>query len=133
MSTINERIELIIKEFKMNNNSFSKAIGLSASTSINNITGGRKSKPSYELIESIVTTFPKINVEWLIIGTGGMYKSDKKPRDYSEFNEHEAFYSAKTVTNEIIEMQRLRIEGLKLLIEAKDELIKELRKQLDNK
>ena len=72
---INERIELIIKELGFNKNSFSKQIGLTSNTVLQNILGGRKNKPSYDVLSKILLTFDSIDANWLITGEGDMYKT----------------------------------------------------------
>ena len=59
----------------MNNNSFSKAIGLSNNVTIGNIVGGRMSKPGYEILNSIALSFDSINTDWLLTGRGEMVKT----------------------------------------------------------
>ncbi|NAS30954.1 transcriptional regulator [Flavobacteriaceae bacterium R38] len=71
MEGINEKIRLIIDHFALNNNSFAKRIGVT-STTIDSITSGRlqpdgtrkKTKPGYDLLQSIITEFD-INPEYL--------------------------------------------------------------------
>lgn len=71
--TINNRVELIINELKLNNNSFSKTIGVNP-TVIHNICKGRNA-PGFELLNKIVLTFDNINAHWLLTGEGSMLKS----------------------------------------------------------
>lgn len=75
-NNISDRIRFIIKELGHNNNSFSKAIGLS-----NNVTIGRiineNREPSFDTIEKILLTFGSINANWLIKGTGEPFREDK--------------------------------------------------------
>mgnify|MGYP006286724323 CR=1 FL=1 len=79
MDSINERIELVIKELNYNKNSFAKAIGLTANTIIENIVGKRQSKPSFEVLHKILTAFPYIDANWLMTGEGTMLKeTDEK-------------------------------------------------------
>lgn len=42
-------------------------------SAISHILSGRN-KPSFDLIEKIITKFPRLNVDWLITGKGNMYK-----------------------------------------------------------
>lgn len=74
MTTVNDRIGMLIKELNINKNSFSKAVNTSASV-IQNIVGGRKSKPGYDLLNKIVGTFD-VNPTWLLIGQGEMLRSE---------------------------------------------------------
>lgn len=82
--TINERIELIIKELGLNNNSFAKKLNVSRTVTFN-ITGGRNTKPSYDLLEKILFAFDNINAEWLLRGNGEMFASKSDPQtDYTQ-------------------------------------------------
>lgn len=41
--------------------------------SVSHVLSGRN-KPSYEFILSIMTKYPRLNIEWLMFGKGKMYK-----------------------------------------------------------
>ena len=72
MTSISERIELVIKELKHNKNSFSKAIGLGNNVTIGRIINERRD-PSYDVLHKIIQTFGnKINARWLLTGEGQM-------------------------------------------------------------
>lgn len=66
-----ERIEEVMKYYRLNKNSFSDEIGMS-----NNVTIGRilneKRKPIRSTLEKIVARFPQINMDWLLTGEGEM-------------------------------------------------------------
>jgi len=74
MSTINDRISLIITHFGYNKNSFSKKIGIENNVTIGNIVNGRLNKPSFDIIEKILQNFDSISSEWLLTGKGEMLK-----------------------------------------------------------
>ena len=42
---------------------------------ISHILNGRN-RPSFEFIEKLLQRFPKINPDWLILGKGGLYRSE---------------------------------------------------------
>lgn len=42
---------------------------------ISHILNGRN-RPSFEFIEKLLQRFPKINPDWLLLGKGGLYRSD---------------------------------------------------------
>ena len=44
--------------------------------SVSHVLSGRN-KPSYEFILSIMTKYPKLNIEWLMFGKGKMYKDSQ--------------------------------------------------------
>lgn len=66
--SINNRIELIISKLRMNNNSFSNAIGVNP-TIIHNIIKGRNA-PSYDLLTKIVLSFENVSSDFLLKGIG---------------------------------------------------------------
>jgi SOS-response transcriptional repressor LexA len=71
MTTINTRLAQLIDSLGLNPNSFSKDMGISATT-IYHIIGGRYSEPSFSLIQKIVDAFPAVNLDWLVKGEGDM-------------------------------------------------------------
>ena len=38
-----------------------------------------RNNPSYEFIQKMMTAFPKVNYEWLILGKGKPYKDNNEP------------------------------------------------------
>lgn len=52
---------------------FAEIVGVQRS-SVSHILSGRNN-PSLEFIQKILTAFPKINSDWLIIGGGAMYRA----------------------------------------------------------
>jgi hypothetical protein len=128
---INSRFLLLIKRLGMNNNSFSKKLGLINGTAIGNIVGGRKNKPSFDLIFKIISTFDYINSDWLITGRGEMFNTPQKNEGLTVVNEPALPYGKKCFEcdrkQEVIEMQRQRLETLNMLVESKNELIELLK------
>jgi len=72
---INDRIYHLINVLNMNPTSFLDSLNVSV-TVIFNIIKGRRSKPSFELIFNILSTYDKLNSEWLIKGEGSMWNDD---------------------------------------------------------
>jgi hypothetical protein len=73
MQTVSERIEALIEALKMNQNSFSKALGYSNNNvTIGRIIADRNKKPSFDTLEKILRKFPQINPAWLLTGSGPM-------------------------------------------------------------
>lgn len=70
-TTIHTRLAEFIDSLSITNNAFSKRVGVAPSM-IGNITGGRKGKPSYELLEKIAISHPSLSLEWLVRGEGQM-------------------------------------------------------------
>ena len=74
-SDINYRISLLIENQSNNNQKkFAEMIGFAPQV-VSNIVSGRKSKPSFEVLTAIISSFDDLSVEWLITGKGEMLKS----------------------------------------------------------
>lgn len=72
MTTINERFGKIIKIlFGGNKSAFASAIGVAPSV-IDNITGKRQGKPSFDVVEK-VSALAEVNTDWLITGKGDAF------------------------------------------------------------
>lgn len=71
--TINDRIrEIINKSFNGNVSAFCRVVGVKQST-MNTILGERQSKPSYDVINSVLNADAlSISADWLISGKGSM-------------------------------------------------------------
>ena len=75
---INERILYLIEnQYNNNQKRFAESIGYSAQV-VFNIVSGRKTKPSFDVINAIISTNDNICVDWLITGKGSMLKSEAK-------------------------------------------------------
>lgn len=69
---INDRISYIINElYKGNKRAFSLSVGVSPAV-IENIVGKRKSSPSFEVMNKILSSIDNIDARWLITGDGDM-------------------------------------------------------------
>lgn len=81
---IASRIESLINALKMNRNTFAKSLNKSFS-SIQIIVEG-KSKPGYDLLETILLAYPQVNPSWLMKGEGEMFLNEESkhiaPTDY---------------------------------------------------
>lgn len=73
--TINERLSLLIKALELNNNSFAKKLNVNPAVTFN-IIEGRRTKPSYDLLEKIIFSFDNINLYWLLKGEGDMFRQN---------------------------------------------------------
>jgi len=71
---INDRIAYLIETLGITNNRFSESINVNP-TVVHNIIKGRRSKPSYDLLEKILDKYEEVNSEWLLRGTGRIWKS----------------------------------------------------------
>ena len=76
--TINDRISLLLEALEYNENSFAKAISVSASVVFNMVNPkGRKSYPSGPVLEKILSLEKngnRVSANWLIRGEGSMFE-----------------------------------------------------------
>ena len=61
---------------------FAEVMGIQRS-GISHLLAGRN-KPSFEFIQRMMTAYPDINYEWLILGKGRPYKSDRPVPEAAE-------------------------------------------------
>ncbi|WP_237274889.1 helix-turn-helix domain-containing protein [Tenacibaculum ovolyticum] len=85
---ISDRIQYIINtQHNGTRARFAKSIGFSAQV-IANIVSGRKTKPSFDVLNAILSTNDDINAYWLLTGKGEILKSTssstKNTVDYKE-------------------------------------------------
>lgn len=73
-SSLNTRISALIEAKGMKPRTFALQCGLSPQT-IHNIIGKRKSEPSFDVLKTILSTFEDISPDWLIHGTGKMFRA----------------------------------------------------------
>jgi len=71
-----DRIDKIMLNEKMNSAVFAQEIGIQGST-LSHILNGRN-KPSLDVLKKILNRFRVINSDWLILGIGSMYRSEKQ-------------------------------------------------------
>lgn len=69
---MNERLKQFLAAENISNTQFANTLGV-AKASISHILNGRN-KPGYDFIQSIIEHYPSLNIEWLLIGKGKMYK-----------------------------------------------------------
>ena len=63
---ISERIKLIIKSHNLTASSFADKLGIQRS-SVSHLLAGRN-KPSLDVLQKILTHFPRVNATWLVTG-----------------------------------------------------------------
>ena len=71
MSGINERIAQLVPLLSRSKFDFAKAMGYTYNSVVENIVGKRQTKPGFEVLNTILKTFPQVNATWL-----------KAPTDY---------------------------------------------------
>lgn len=84
MTTVHERIKLLMETFDMNVYKFAKEIGEDRAEKFYNIIKG-KMKPNFDTMNDIGQRFPEVNFDWLIMDRGNMlltnllYPNDPEP------------------------------------------------------
>ena len=61
-----------------NKKKFAEKIGFAPQV-VFNIVSGRKSKPSFDVLEAIISSFDEISPEWLLTGKGAMLRGQSAP------------------------------------------------------
>ena len=69
---MNERLEKFLAAENLSQTQFAESIGV-ARAGVSHLLSGRN-KPSYDFIEAVMQKYPGLNMEWLILGKGKMYK-----------------------------------------------------------
>lgn len=79
-----QRLMQFLSAENISQSQFADAIGV-ARAGISHILAGRNN-PSYEFITNTMKVFPTLNIEWLLLGKGKMYKTaeDESPLPFSE-------------------------------------------------
>lgn len=73
-TTINQRIEALIKFFNTNKNQLALRLNMS-NPSMTHLVNGTGS-PSFKTITKLLEYYPSVNSEWLIRGNGNMIKEE---------------------------------------------------------
>jgi predicted transcriptional regulator len=118
---IQQRLKDLIEALELNTAQFAKKLGYSRPDRIYALIN-TENKPGFDTLVDILTTFPKVNARWLILGSGKMFLDDNT--------------NVSVVPDDLVllkeEMIKLRSEQ----ISSKDKLIRSLDKiidQLDDK
>ncbi len=96
--TDTERIQEIIRAKNLNNIQFCSATGISPA-SLSHITSNR-SKPTLTILRNVINGFPDINPEWIMMGTGSMFRNNETPYEQEEKHQQTDF-------NEIMSQDKL--------------------------
>ncbi len=72
-----DRLKELIYYYRLNKNSFSINIGLTANTSITRLVNHPERNPSFEIIAAILRAYPDVSCRWLMLGEGKMLVKDE--------------------------------------------------------
>ena len=115
---INIRLRLIIDKEGLTSSQFTKIIGYMPS-SISHILSGRN-KPGFDFLKEILKKFDNINSEWLILGSGEMYKTIDKVIDDKKKQTVREKIKASNVESEsdhlpYVSDVKVRVDGKKII------------------
>ena len=88
-----KRLEKIINYYGFSASSFSEKIGVQRS-SISHILSGRN-KPSLDFIMKVLSSFPEINLYWLLNGNGNFLKEEDSTEIRSIPSQHDQIKPSK--------------------------------------
>lgn len=109
---VKERLTAFLRSKGINNSEFGRRTGTSSA-----YVSSIRQSISTDVLEKIAQAFPELNVEWLLLGTGEMYRSDTVTQN-GRINQNGD--GGNTVnggeTGELIELLRKRDEQIDRLI-----------------
>lgn len=131
--TINDRMQMLVdKHFKGNKSAFAKAIGFAPASMSSYLGKQRRSKPSVDMIASIVSVLD-VDARWLLTGKETMKEIYESHGDYSPVSNrediavvvNESNNESKLFTMLLAEKDR-RIDDLTRALTEKEQLISSL-------
>jgi transcriptional regulator with XRE-family HTH domain len=99
-----DRIEKVMLTEGMNSAQFAAEIGIQGST-LSHILNGRNN-PSLDVLKKVLNRFRTVSSDWLILGVGSMYRSEKQsqaPTLFDSINEN----SSKSAISEPIIVEKV--------------------------
>jgi hypothetical protein len=115
MDELNKRVLSVMEQKHMSKSSFAAALDASLPV-LTHISSGRN-KPGLELIQKLLSRFPDISPDWLVLGNGEVYRNAIVKPDFS--NE---IKQLELMQNEL----QLQIQHLQQVIEYHQLLFKEI-------
>jgi hypothetical protein len=82
MDELNKRVLSVMLTLNLSKSAFATSLAISLPV-LTHISSGRN-KPGLEMIQKILTNFPQISPDWLILGTGSMYRDSIQKVDLSK-------------------------------------------------
>ncbi|MBQ9185587.1 MAG: helix-turn-helix transcriptional regulator [Bacteroidales bacterium] len=76
VTKMNTRLEQFLAAENISQTQFADTLGV-ARAGISHILAGRN-KPSFEFITNMMRCYPALNIEWLLLGKGKMYKGQSQ-------------------------------------------------------
>ena len=82
---MNDRLQQFLTMENLSPARFAEELGIQRS-GVSHLLSGRN-KPSFEFLQKMMKVFPDVNYEWLILGKGRPYKSDRSVPENSSIPE----------------------------------------------
>ena len=114
-----ERLKLFLAMEGLSPSQFADKLGIQRS-GVSHLLSGRN-KPSFEFINKMLLTFPKINPDWLITGTGKAYRGFSAEADQASGNAQEEMQVAVESSEESIQETRANQQEPELFGESHTE------------
>ena len=130
---VNDRIlYLIDSQLGGNKKKFAERIGFAPQV-VFNIVSGRKSKPSFDVLEAIISSFDEISPEWLLTGKGAMLRDQSAPEVAPPPSEPAFPGFIEEIKSLSVKVGRLEAENehLRAAIEAKQREIEAQRREIE--
>ena len=130
---VNDRIlYLIDSQLGGNKKKFAERIGFAPQV-VFNIVSGRKSKPSFDVLEAIISSFDEISPEWLLTGKGAMLREQSAPEVAPPPSEPAFPGFIEKIQELSVKVGRLEAENehLRAAIEAKQKEIEAQRREIE--
>jgi len=91
-----ERVKKIMLQLQLNSAQFALEIGIQGST-LSHLLHGRN-KPSLDVLKKVLSRYPNINSDWLIMGIGPMFRGEKDSQTPNLFAFNDEIHSLPTVS-----------------------------------
>ena len=131
--SVNDRILYLIEnQLSGNKKKFAERIGFAPQV-VFNIVSGRKSKPSFDVLEAIISSFDEISPEWLLTGKGAMLRGQSAPEVAPPPSEPAFPGFIEEIKSLSVKVGRLEAENehLRAAIEAKQKEIEAQRREIE--
>lgn len=129
MTTVNERVKLLIETFDMNVYKFAREIGEDRAEKFYNIIKG-KMKPNFDTMNDIGQRFPEVNFDWLIMNRGPMLLTNIMPPNDPEVIEEPQPSSPLIVSRiEMLEQQLADRNKMIEILQSEVEFLREVVKK----
>jgi hypothetical protein len=131
--SVNDRIlYLIDSQLGGNKKKFAERIGFAPQV-VFNIVSGRKSKPSFDVLEAIISSFDEISPEWLLTGKGAMLREQSAPEVAPPPSEPAFPGLIEKIQDLSVKVGRLEAENehLRAVIEAKQREIEAKQREIE--